>query len=65
MSITKPVTLMQLRPSTLRKYEAIHARYHHLYNIERKRIDDVETQLCSEFFLSRTRVLIILKMELK
>jgi len=56
---------MQLRPSTLRKYEAIHARYHHLYNVERKRIDDVETQLCTEFFLSRTRVLIILKMELK
>lgn len=63
MSNTKPVT-MQLRPSTLRKYKAIQARYQHLYNIERKRIDDVETQLCNEFFLSRHRVLIILKMEI-
>lgn len=61
----KSVHTMQVRPSTLRKYEAIHARYQHLYNVERKRIDDVETQLCNEFFLSRTRVLIILKMELK
>lgn len=55
---------MHLRPSSLLKYRAIHARYHHLYNVERKRIDDVEEQLCSEFFLSRSRVLIILKMDL-
>lgn len=59
-----PVTMSTIRPSTMRKYRAIHARYQHLYNIERRRIDDVQQQLCEEFFLSQSRLMLILKLEL-
>lgn len=53
-----------MRPATLKKYQAIHARFNVLYNTERKRIDDVETQLCQEFFIGRHRLLPILKMDI-
>ncbi len=53
-----------MRNSTKRKYIAIQDRFKHLYDVERKRIDDVETSLCEQFFLSRSRLQIILKMNL-
>lgn len=53
-----------IRPSTVLKYRAIQNRYSELYNRDRLRLDDVEKRLCQEFFLSKTRVMAILKMDL-
>lgn len=56
---------MNIRHSSLLKYKAIQERFKHLYETQRLRLDDVETTLCQEFFLSRHRIMIILKMDLK
>lgn len=63
MTATMP-EVQNIRPSTLEKYRAIHKRFKHLYDVERKRIDDVERQLCAEFFLGSHRLRLILKMDL-
>ena len=52
------------RPKTLEKYRAIQNRFQELYTVERRRIDDVEATLSREFFLSRFRVMMILKKDL-
>jgi len=57
--------MSSIRPSTRQKYLAIQQRYNHLYNVERRRIDDVEQQLCQEFFLSRQRIMLILKADIR
>jgi hypothetical protein len=52
------------RPKTLEKYRAIQSRFQELYTVERQRIDDVEATLSREFFLSRHRIMLILKADL-
>lgn len=58
------IDLQKLRPATLAKYQAIQNRYKELYNVERRRLDDVEAILKKEFFLSSGRIYIILNLQL-
>lgn len=53
-----------MRPATRKKYLAIQARFKELYEVERRRLDDVHNILCEEFFLSLSRIYIILGTEL-
>jgi hypothetical protein len=55
---------MNVRQSSLRKYEAVQRRFAELYNKKRLRLDDVEAKLSEEFYLSRSRLSVILKMDL-
>lgn len=64
MNTKKPTTLSTIRESTMRKYKAIQRRFRHLYDVERLRIDDVEQQLCDEYFLSRHQIMYILNLDL-
>ncbi len=57
MSTLKVATM---RPSTRAKYVAIQQRFRHLYEVERRRLDDVHDILCREYFLSLSRIYIIL-----
>jgi hypothetical protein len=40
------------RKSTREKYRAIQARYNHLYNVKRLRIDDCVAKIQEEYFIS-------------
>jgi len=53
-----------MRPATRKKYEAIQARFKQLYEVERRRLDDVHNILTEEFFLSLSRIYLILGTEL-
>lgn len=55
---------LPLRAITLDKYRAVQRRFQELYEEKRLRIDDVEAQLCAEFFIGRGRLQAIMKMEL-
>jgi hypothetical protein len=54
----------RLRPATVKKYKALQSRFKVLYEDERRRLDDVEQMLCNEFFISVSRVYIILNCDL-
>jgi hypothetical protein len=54
----------RLRPATVKKYKALQMRFKVLYEDERRRLDDVEQMLCNEFFISVSRVYIILNCDL-
>ena len=42
--------------NTQQRNERISTRFNHLYNVERKRYDDVITQLCEEFNCVETTI---------
>lgn len=52
------------RPNSLIKWRNIQTRFKELYQVERRRMDDVEKVLCGEFFISPGRLAIILKMKI-
>lgn len=52
------------RKSTIEKYKKIQERYRYLYNEERKRLDDVITQLCDEFFMNEAGIWRVLRTEI-
>jgi hypothetical protein len=49
------------RESTKKKYERIKQRFKELYEVERKRSDDVIDRLCNEFFVSSITIYRALK----
>jgi hypothetical protein len=58
------ININTLRPNTLKKFRAIQARFKHLYDVERRRIDDVQEILAREFFLSEIRIYEVLRLDL-
>jgi len=54
------ITLIRKR-NTEHRHERIRARFNHLYNIERKRYDDVLSIVCEEFGLAQRTIESIMK----